>query len=431
MVYIRTRGTLEASKQNPDENPNASLSISAGAFEAVEDGLVEAHELATREPLAVTLHPMSLTPYPASDLTVVVDTDAPSYSGIQYLPWSTTARLSTPGGILTTAPDPSGFGANQINGATSGMSLTGFSVESIVKGTDATFHVHSYGAGDYKLYVDDMPVTMSWQHFPATATGYFIKLTFATSRVRKIRLHTGFTPFAQILIPGDGDAWAAPKRFSVAVISDSFFHGTGDTTEGAIFAGSLHGELAERTGWGIFNLAQGGTGYLNVGDGTTTGTGGFGPNGVSAFGSADRLAALAALPELDLIVVSGGANDGSFPPANAAAAATALYGSLATTRPETPVVVVGIQSGIYPSIDAALDALNGAVKGAALAAPNVRGYIDMRTPQQWVAGTGRVGNRVGDGNADIFRSSDDVHPSHAGFAYIADLIVKQLATIAI
>lgn len=55
---------------------------------------------------------------------------------------------------------------------------------------------------------------------------------------------------------------------------------------------------------------------------------------------------------------------------------------------------------------------------AALAAARGLRYISP-IAEGWITGNGKVGATTGNGNADIYISSDGTHPSNAGHEYLA------------
>lgn len=178
-------------------------------------------------------------------------------------------------------------------------------------------------------------------------------------------------------------------------------------------------------------MGQGGTGYQNPGNGTTSSPG---PNGMDYFGATARMNALAALPAMDLVMVWGGANDasfGTFPMATTVSRANAMWSAIKAARPNTPLIVGGIESGVYPSSSADLDTLNDALSAAAVSNSAVTAYVDQRNPEKWVSGTGKLTSQTGDGNADIFVSSDGVHPTHAGWGYVAERAVRAMLNVRI
>lgn len=381
-----------------------------------------------RVPLRSYMKPAARSPYPATEITsLTLNTTTPTFTGMRYYPWNNADFLKY-AKVAGKLVDNSGVGYNIINGASASMGITGCSVESYISGDRFAFQLQSYGDHDYKLFIDDMPVNLAPTHFSTTASVYFLTVVFASQRVRKVRLQLGQTGFLQLLTSNNGLVWAAEPRHKVAVIGDSFTHGNGGSTEGSITSGTIAGGLERFAGFDVWNLGQGGTGYSNPGNGTNTAPG---PNNVDRFGAASRLAALAALPAMDLIMVIGGANDGAiatYPIATTVGRANTLWSAIQAARPTTPLIVAGIESGVYPSINADLNALNDALKAAAVAHSGVTAYIDMRNPM-WVYGTGKLSAQVGDGNADIFVSSDGVHPSHAGWDYESERLVTEIADV--
>lgn len=379
--------------------------------------------------LGQLFRPASLTPYPLSD--VVSYTAGPTapvgWNDIAYYTIADSAARFRIGGQLTpVAGVDAATRWNQINGATGGQGITGFEVEFFMTGPRGVFRLYSFGANDIQILVDDMPLYppgggLNPVHLPDSVGEQFVAITFATSRVRRIRAIFG--QVGMHFFAPSGVVWPAPPRFKMAVISDSYFHGAGDTTEGSISALSMFGQTAMKSGAELWMLPQGGTGYVNPGGNPPA-------NGESVFGSLDRRTALAALPAMDAILVFGGANDVASPVGTVVAAANACWNALHAARPNTPLIVAGIQPMVYPASAAALDTLNAALKAAAGDNPNVHAFIDMRNPN-WITGSGNVSSPAYDGPADIFMSSDTVHPTHAGFEAIAARFVRELAKVRI
>lgn len=106
--------------------------------------------------------------------------------------------------------------------------------------------------------------------------------------------------------------------------------------------GALCNQLAILTGWEVLNLGQSNTGYGNDAGGSI---------GKSGYGSASRLAALAALPTLDLIIVLGSANDSAYSPMTVTTAANTYLNAIRAAHPDTPIVVAGVESGALEGFD--------------------------------------------------------------------------------
>lgn len=131
------------------------------------------------------------------------------------------------------------------------------------------------------------------------------------------------------------------------------------------------------------------------------------------------------LPPLDLFIAFGSGNDSG----TVLTAANTFWNAVKTARPETPIVVVGVQSGTPTVFDPTLmDTLSTALVAAAEADPNVAGVVDMRTDPWWT-GTGNGGSPANDGNADFFMSADEVHPSLAGYENLAARLTDALGPI--
>lgn len=366
--------------------------------------------------------------YPPSDITgYTYTTTAPTYSGAKSVLFND-ANAALHFRYSGTWYNFSGNGMNQINGATAGSSAawSSYEVEFYVNGADVTFWSVNAGVqSDYRIFVDDMPLTIDWQLNDVTAYNTtYSKIVFATSRMRKIRIFgSGLATFTGIIIPGASDIWAAPPRFRMAIIGDSYVQGNHDGgTEGFVSSATLCNQIAILTGWEVMNLGQGSTGYINNGGNT---------GGKDYYGASSRMTALAALPTLDLIMVYGSANDSSQTSGAVTTAVNSLWNAIKAARPTTPIVVAGIQPGSPAGFTVSLlDSTNTTIKAAAAANPNVAGFIDMRASgDNWVTGTGNAGTPVYDGNSDFFIGPDTVHPTRTGYSNMAWRMVQALGKI--
>ena len=325
------------------------------------------------------------------------------------------------------------------NGSNAGANVVPHEHSFFVQGPQLAGMFYTYGDTDIQIMVDGRLVKPSFTLFPAAAGSSFVHLDFTDDtsqyKVREIRVFVGQAGLAQWLVPAGGDIWAdTTRRYVIGIAAaDSYFHGAGSTVEGAISAAALGNQLAIQSGGKCTVIsagAQGGTGYINPGTGTTTSPG---PNGQTAFGAPNRVAKFAEwASKCDAIVVAGGANDGdaaTYPVASVVAAAEQAWSDYAAAAPGVPLIVIGIQSGVYPSINAALDTLNDALKAAALAHPDVTAYVDDRAAPTLIYGTGNIGSKTGDGNADIMVTSDGVHPTRFGNEYITRQRISRMGNI--
>lgn len=422
---------------NPNATPLGVATLqSAHAYyvaitELVEDfgsveGLADAvNASAKKTALASRMRPASATPYPTSDvISYTISNADPVYTDQRHF-FFKDADIEERWRFNGTWHDAANNPVNQINGATPSefYNATSYEVEFYVSEADVTLWAVNVNLTDFKVFVDDAPLQPGWSF--TSGTGFdvnYIRIQFATSRVRKIRfLGSGFMSFTGVLVPGASSIWKAPPRFRVAITGDSYIQGGHYVgAEGHLMGGGLCNQLAILTGWEVLNLGQGGTGYVNDSAGEI---------GKSAYGSPARLAALAALPELDLLIVFGSGNDSGAATGTVVSAANAFWNAAHAARPDTPIVVVGVESGSPAGFDPTLmNNLNVALIAAAKANPNVAGAIDMRTDPWWT-GTGFEGSPEDDGNADFFMSADGVHPTRAGYENLALRLADKLGPI--
>lgn len=391
------------------------------------EGLADAvNASAKKTALASRMRPASKTPYPATDVvSYTVDTVDPAYASQRHF-YFKDADIENRWRFSGSWFDASNNPVNQINGGTRSefSNSTSYEVEFYVSGDRLAFSLlNTTVKDDFRIYVDDMPLTSSWDYLSSTLySSNCAKVQFATSRVRKVRfLSSGNISFTGVLVPGTAAIWAAPPRFRVGITGDSYAQGGFDAgADGWVSGGGLGNQLAALTGWEVLNLGQSNTGYVNDAGGSI---------GKSAYGSPSRLAALAALPTLDLFIVFGSGNDSGSPTGTVTTAANAFWNAVNDAHPDTPIVVAGVESGALEGFDpSVMDALNAALIAAAQANPNVAGAIDMRI-DPWVTGTGDAGAPAGDGNADLFISADGRHPTRAGFENLALRLADELAPI--
>ena len=375
----------------------------------------------------------SFAPYPASDITsITLDNSSPAYSGQQSFTYNHASRALRYRYSPLNFTDVGGNGVNAINGATTGVSSgwSSFEVEFWVNGDRFTFWSVQGGVqSDMRVYVDDMPLTNDW--VLNTTTGYdtqYYKVVFATSRMRRVRLMlSGFMTFTAILVPGTSDIWAAPRRYRAAIIGDSYVQGGHNGgSEGYVMGAGLCNQIALLTGWEVFNMGQGSTGYTNNGGNA---------GGKDVYGASSRLTALGALPPLDLVMVYGSGNDSSASQSTLVNAANALWNAIPTYQPNAKIIVAGMEPGTPAGFDPSLlDQANTYLKNAAAANANISGFIDMRPTtsvpgDKWVEGTGNAGTPNDTGSQDFFVGPDTVHPTRAGYANMAARMVTEMRKI--
>jgi lysophospholipase L1-like esterase len=194
-------------------------------------------------------------------------------------------------------------------------------------------------------------------------------------------------------------AWALPPvrtaRPLVAILGDSYESGLGTTRESARWS-SL---VATRNGWLEANLGRGGTGFV-----TTAGSGGC---GLPVCPTITDMASAAVAAKPDIVLVSGGRNDGAATPAVQAAIETTIA-ALRAGLPNARIVVISPMwdsSTPGPAL-ASMEAWEAASAGAH-AAQLVPGAASWLTGHpEWIA--------------------DGVHPNDQGYAQIATRVLDAL-----
>lgn len=377
---------------------------------------------AARSPLRTKMRPMA--PRTLAPEAVALSWGAsPGYSGQKTLSASTHTGKLDRGARLWFSGS---FGYNVVSENTDNINMNNpFMVEFWVNGDSFAALCSGFNGvqNEYRVYVDGWDVT-GWVTNTQSSGQYYLKFQYGagtgTTTVRHVRiiLAGGFA-WGGVATPSTGYPWpAAQDRFRMAMIGNSYTSGSSAThVNSGRTACALSMGVANYTGWEIYSMGQGGTGYLS-GDAVST-----------VYGSSARMAALAALPVLDAIYVAGCGNDiaNGFSSSATVAAAVSLWDAIAAARPGVPIIVNGVETfGITYS---ALATWNPAMKAAAEAHPAVRGYIDWTAPEQWISGTGRVDAKNGSGNADIFMGTDGVHPTLAGFDYLSQRIANALASV--
>jgi hypothetical protein len=228
-------------------------------------------------------------------------------------------------------------------------------------------------------WVDGVPQTSDFIKCGTTPGGGIFNWQLSglgTTTLHRVRVYLHNCDFAGFNKPLNTLAWPVPtSELRIGGILDSW----GDGAIGVRSGRTYMQTVAILLGAQYFVDAAGGSGYTVVGGGTI-------------FGDNARLTRLAAAG-LDVLVVAGSVNDdvnSSATPAQIQAAAAQLYSDWQVLQPHVPIIVIGAQStGTGPTGDgnAARIANNNAVKAAALAAPNVLGFIDM-IGEGWIVGTG-------------------------------------------
>lgn len=280
--------------------------------------------------------------------------------------------------------------------------------------TGAEFEMRLFRAstvtGGFRIWVDGRPHAPEMGSLTASS-GTVVKVTMPNAQRRRITLEfdRGIN-FGGLFIPASASVLAAstpsPTRF--AVIGDSFVWGAGIAAAAQNSLGFVQ-SLSRLLAWPqTINLGVGGSGY------TVAGSGG------GKYADAARMTALTTFNP-DVILVTGSQNDRDAAAGLIQSEAAALFSAIKAALPSSKIVA---SSMLFPAEPTAArngfdiprrNAIDAEIRAAATAASVP--FIDAST---WFNGTGRVGSPMGDGNADLFRTSLDWnHPSEAGHNYLA------------
>lgn len=377
--------------------------------------------------------PARSTKYPASKLTVNLTTGAPS--GWDYVGSAYTAATLKSGDLVETNYDAddlipyanylgnSHFVDTSKRPAAAGVTFQSHDLEFILDGSYVTVWFHHYFTYEsIRIWVNDEEIE-TWQSagvdqaksaidLNASPFAGFLNMSFATTGTYRIRI-AGMAALSIVALNAPGVLRRPRKRRRLYVQSDSWFSQVSPTTL------TMAEHIRTLTGFTVVNAAIGGTGYLKT------------PN---PFGNPDRLARLEAEDEANLVgvIINGSANDIGLTPSLVGAAATAYYDQVRDRVGDTPIVVGTMEDVYYFRAlytDPVVEAINQAVRTAALAHPSVVGIYDSRT-EDWLTGTGDTAAPTGAGNQDRhILGTDHVHMTLGGIEYSARLIVERLASM--
>ena len=299
-----------------------------------------------------------------------------------------------------------------------------------VKGRQFAIHYVTFGHSDAMVWIDGQRASVE----PFTArdrkkkgADSWIEITLPEVRSVTIRFAGPFL-FSGVAHPRDEQiaVKATPPRFTLGVVSDSFYE---QNRERGSQSSSAALVLSTLTGFRTWNMAQGGTGYLNGGDADTPGFRVSELAGTSAYGSDERLDAVANAP-IDALLVNGSINDYSlFSPAEYRLAVDRYLSMIEMRRPTLPIVLVGIEPlsrrGLPDEPVNEFVTMTNTLKDMATEHRNVVGFIDPYTPN-WLTGTGSTAKPRGDGNQDQYIGEDGWHPNGAGQVFYQTQIVSEL-----
>jgi lysophospholipase L1-like esterase len=236
----------------------------------------------------------------------------------------------------------------------------------------------------------------------ADFSGHRVKIANGSSAMRGYRIEfENFLYFAGVDVSGTIQKWD-PAGLTILVTGDSHTAGTGATSNLLGMAQRLKEAL------GVDNVlaqGQGGTGYLATSVAGTETMRARIPNEITPRNP-------------DLIIDLAGYNDQVSSAAAIQAEVTAYYAALTAALPNVPVIKIGpprrgISTGAgFTPTQTRNDAIKAAVQADSRYGRLVF-FVDSWAAD-WEHGTGRVGATTGDGNADTWVGTDNVHRTDTG-----------------
>lgn len=372
------------------------------------------------------MRPLSTKPWTPTDLQVDSGATPPAWPDVVRTRWDAkgaftpSAQPRPAGTVISTLPRPDdaaifpGFGGSLFNGDVS------FTI------TARHFAIATLGNRDTDamVWVDSRPVATKpiLGSGPAdSTTPNWISVTLPKRKTVDVRV-AGPLVFVGVDTPAGESAVvkATKPRLTLGVLADSEYTYCADRR---CMAGAAGPTLAGLTGFRVWNLSERGTGYVNPGEGGKANPG--------TFGSERRLAALAQAP-IDALMIGGSINDAFVPLKGYHDAVDQLLTTLAKTRPNLPVVILGIEP-LPGSMQttywrARCAVMTSVLRSMAKRHKNVVGLIDPYT-ENWFTGSGSIAAPKGDGNADRFLGLDGIHPSVAGVRHFQGRVTAALRTL--
>ena len=279
-----------------------------------------------------------------------------------------------------------------------GVSGTGWRVGIITDAPKITFRV--IGNNPYRFLVNGQYISLSTY---TNAGGGFrwITLTFASRLEREIQIESNQgRDFGGVYVTPLDTVSQMPNITKMIIVGDSYAQGTGTTITNDGFpwiAGDFLG-FKDTVGSGV-----GGEGWNSA-------------NG-SDFTPIQRINDWIT-KNPDIVVFALGIN--GFDETGYQAAVTSVLTATRTALPNIPIIVLGAWAGSPgPNSQVLLKEPKIQAAVTALADPYMK-FVPVSTDPKgaWVYGTGRVGATTGDGNMDVYISSDQTHPNDAGHFYL-------------
>lgn len=278
-----------------------------------------------------------------------------------------------------------------------------------------------YGAASsaMQVFVDGVPAHTGVLN--ATHANKFLVLKFSTARPRSIEIRTSASLGSIYCVkPYTCTRAARPAGPLVGVIGDSYAMPSIYDSTAAVYAQiGAYQQIGPHVGVEeVLIDGIGGSGY-----------------GVAGLGTSyqDRLAAMCARKPDVLWIHGGGANDlnQGRTVGQVVGDAVALFTRARDLLPSMSKLV--FMEGFAPPVftPATFNPNYAAVSAqlrTALAGVGVY-YVDVATTAPWITGTGNQASPTGAGNSDVYIGSDGVHPTVAGYRYLAHRIGERMRTI--
>lgn len=271
------------------------------------------------------------------------------------------------------------------------------------------------GKQKWYLWVDGRLAATSKTPYSATAGVQDITITWATARPRVITFLSAWGVHKITLDSAMRTVWKVSRKKGrkLAIVGDSWGKSEGDALAGWGYQAALSLGYSD-----IVISTQGGTGYY------ATGTAGQGRRSFSGR-FADEVLAYG----FDDLIVNGSINDlpAALPGVSRAdviAGIKSFYDAVFAANPKARVWTFGCQY-IDPTKTANYAAMDVEISGVVSQFKNLK----LFSSSGWMTGTGKSGTTVGDGNRDLYRSSDGDHCTDAGYTYWAGRQVSEIRNV--
>jgi len=294
------------------------------------------------------------------------------------------------------------------------ISSTAFQAYSVEIRTDApTLEIRFRGVGGrYRVWVDGHPTSLAPRDAPPGGAFYRLSVQFPSRSLRAVRFESDESRFTQFTVArSDAGTAAAPAGTRAVILGDSFTEGARAAARFTAFGQTL----CALSGWDdCWAAGSGGTGYLA--------TGASFPGRVKY---RDRVVNDVLAWRPDVVVVTGGRNDGPFTVAQERAESRALFQQIRKALP----TALFITTSTFPASqgeanNSKLLAFSDAIRKSSAGLADH--YLDVMGPQAYITGNGDAGSPTGNGNADVLTSADGVHPTQAGHDELGRQLFKRL-----